>query len=66
MAVPRMRTVTQALNLIKEQDNSTAVTMNCIRSLCKRGIVKHTTIGKKLLVDFDDLLEKLSISGLSA
>lgn len=62
MSVPRMRTVTQAIALIKEQDSGTAVTMNCIRSLCKRGIVRHTTVGKKLLVDYDDLLANLSFS----
>lgn len=61
MAVPRMRTVTESLRLIKEQDIDSAVTLNCIRTMCKRGAVKHTLIGKKILVDFDDLITKLSI-----
>ena len=39
MSIPRMRTITEALAEIKMADAGSAVTANCIRTLCKNGQV---------------------------
>ena len=41
-------------------DGMTAVTPNCIRTLCKSGKIRCVFTGKKLLVDLDDLFKYFS------
>lgn len=56
MAIHRMRTVQEALEEIQKADAESAVTANCIRTLCKNGEIRCIHTGKKILVDLDDLL----------
>ena len=56
----RMRTVSESVEEIKKLDEQSAVTANCIRSLCKDGKVHCVFTGKKILVDLDALLKYLS------
>lgn len=56
----RMRTISESVAEIKEMDEHSAVTANCIRSLCKSGKVHCVFSGKKILVDLDALLQYLS------
>ncbi len=58
--VARMRTVQECYEEIKTLDNGTAVTQWFIRNLCKHNKVKHFMTGKKILVNFDDLLSFLN------
>ena len=55
MSIPRMRTITEALAEIKMADAGSAVTANCIRTLCKNGQVRCICTGSKTLLDLDDL-----------
>ena len=55
-----MRTVSESVAEIKEIDGKSAVTANCIRTLCKDGKVHCVFTGKKILVDLDALLKYLS------
>ena len=55
MTIPRMRTITEALAEIKMADAGSAVTANCIRTLCKNGQVRCIYTGSKTLLDLDDL-----------
>ncbi len=57
MAIHRMRTVQEALAEIHKADAESAVTANCIRTLCKNGQIRCIHTGKKVLVDLDDLLK---------
>ena len=57
MAIHRMRTVQEALAEIHKADAGSAVTANCIRTLCKNGEIRCIHTGKKILVDLDDLLK---------
>ena len=57
MTMPRMRTLNETLAEIKSIDAKSAVTSNCIRTLCKSGKVRCVFTGKKLLVDLDDLFK---------
>lgn len=54
--VARMKTVDQCYSEIKKLDNCTAISSWFIRCLCKEGKVKHFMTGKKILVNYDDLL----------
>mgnify|MGYP001111934334 CR=1 FL=1 len=57
MTIPRMRTITETIAEIKAIDPMTAVTPNCVRTLCK---IRCVFTGKKLLVDLDDLFKYFS------
>ena len=56
MALHRMRTINEVLRIIQEADPKSAITANCIRSLCKNGIVRSVRTGNKTLVNLDDFL----------
>ena len=47
MSIPRMRTITEALAEIKMADAGSAVTANCIRTLCKNGQVRCIYTGEQ-------------------
>lgn len=59
-----MRTIIESVKEIKAMDEKSAVTTNCVRSLCKSGKVRCVFTGKKILVDLDDLFRYFN--GLSA
>lgn len=52
----RMRTVNEAYEEIKKQDNGTSLTPNAIRILCKQNKIKFVLIGRKYLIDLDSLI----------
>ena len=54
-----MRTINEALALIKAQDPDTAVTYNFIRNLLESDSVRHFRSGKRYILNFDDLLTAL-------
>lgn len=56
----RMRTASGALELIKEADPGTAVTLYYIRQLINTGEIPHIPVGRKKLVNVDQLLEYLA------
>ena len=60
MTIHRMRTIGESVEIIKEIDHDSAITANCIRSLCKDGKVHCVFTGKKILVDLDDLIKYFS------
>ena len=55
--IPRMRTVSEAIQELKALDPSTAMTPYHIRRLCLDGVLPTIKAGKKLLLNFDDLVE---------
>ena len=61
MKIPRMRTISESLEIIKKADPATSVTANCIRSLCKNGTIRCVYTGTKILVNMDDLLALLGV-----
>ena len=62
MALHRMRTINEVFKIVKAADPETALTPNCIRTLCKNGEVHSVHTGKKLLVDLDDFLKIIGAS----
>lgn len=60
MTIPRMRTVAEAAAEFRAFDKKTAVTENCVRTLCKKGLVRSSNVGNKILVDLDSLIAYLT------
>lgn len=60
MALPRMRTASGVLEIIREQDPGTEVTLHFIRQLIVAGSIPVTPVGRKKLVDADAVLEYLA------
>lgn len=61
--MPRMRTATGALEIIKQQDPDSAVTLRTIRRLINTGELHYVPVGRKKLVNVDELLEYLEGAG---
>ena len=57
--MPKIRTLTEAYNCIKEQDEGTAITPYALRRMVLSGKVPCTKAGKKYLIDMDVLFEYL-------
>ena len=57
--MPRLRTLTETYNYIKEQDNETAITPNALRRMVVSGQIPCVKAGKKYLIDLDVLFEYL-------
>lgn len=57
--VPRMRTISEAARELKQVDEHTAITEYHIRRLALSGVLPRVQAGRKLLINFDLLLEYL-------
>lgn len=55
MALARMRSIYEALDLIREADKDTAITYNTIKTLCLDGKIRYLKSGRKIILNFDDL-----------
>lgn len=58
--IPRMRTASGALEIIKEQDPKTAVTLHYIRYLIRTNKVPVAEVGRKKLVDADAVIDAIA------
>lgn len=58
--VPRMRTVHEAAEELKQMDANTAVTEYHIRQLAINNIIPRVKAGKKYLINLDALIEYLA------
>ena len=52
-----LRSIRKALDYIESEDPNTAVRVHTIRTWCKEGKIRFLTVGTKVLVDMDSLLE---------
>lgn len=57
----RIRTIRDAIGLLKQADSQTAATYHFIRKLCDSGHIKSIRAGKKILINFDELLAYLNL-----
>lgn len=55
--IPRMRTISEAARELKKIDGHSAVSEYYIKCLCLKGVVPTVKAGRKILVNFDMLLE---------
>ena len=57
----RIRTIREAIALLKQADSQMAVTYHFIRKLCDSGCIKSIRAGKKILINYDELLAYLNL-----
>lgn len=57
----RIRTIREAIALLKQADSQTAVTYHFIRKLCDSGCIKSIRAGKKILINYDEQLAYLNL-----
>lgn len=55
--IPRMRTVQEAAQELRQLDPNTAMSPYHIRRLCLDGVIPTVHAGKKILLDLDILIE---------
>lgn len=60
--MPQLRSIKASYDIIKSQDENTAITAHTIRTWCKEGKIKCLTAGSKILVDIDFLKEYVGIT----
>ena len=58
--MPRMRTIKEAIQHIKETDPDTAFTEHALRGMVNTGQIPHVKAGRKILLDIDRLEGYLS------
>lgn len=63
MPLPKMRSIYQAIQMIKEEDPDSQINYNIIRRLCLDKKVKHFRSGRKFIVNFDDLINVIAECG---
>ena len=61
MALARMRSIYEALELIKQSDPNTALTYNSIKKICLEEKIKYFRTGKKIILNYDDLVKLIGI-----
>ena len=57
----RIRTIREAIVLLKQADSHRAVTYHFISKLCDSGCIKSIRAGKKILINYDELLAYLNL-----
>ena len=62
MTLARMRSIYEALDLIQQNDPNTALTYNSIKKLCLDGKIRYFTSGKKIILNYDDLIALIGIT----
>lgn len=62
MTLARMRSIYEALDLIKQSDPNTALTYNNIKQLCLDNKIRYFTSGKKIILNYDDLIALIGIT----
>lgn len=60
MTVPRMRTIAEAHKMLKEMDPDTAIKVSRIRKMVNNNDVKNCRAGRRILLNFDDLIDRLA------
>lgn len=55
--IPKMRTINESVSEIKSRDAKSAITPNFIRLLVKQNKIRYVSVGTRILVNFDDLLD---------
>lgn len=58
--MPRMRLIKDAFEQLKKEDPETDITIYALRTIAKSGVVPTVRLGRKLLINYDSLLDYLS------
>lgn len=63
MALPRMRTIKEVIEELKQADPNTAIREYYVRDLVTNNKIPHIRAGRKILINFDVFLEYLQDPG---
>lgn len=66
MPLPRMRSIYQAIDMIKNEDPDTQVTYHLVRKLCNEKKIRCFNSGNKIILNYDDLVEILTTGAVAA
>lgn len=55
-----LRSIKKAVDYIHSEDPESAIKIHTIRTWCKEGKIKYLTVGNKILVDMESLLDFIS------
>lgn len=58
--MPRMRLIKDAFEQLKKEDPETDITIYALRAIVKSGVIPTVRLGRKLLINYDSLLDYLS------
>ena len=58
----RMRTINDSLKLIKANDPNSAITYYFIKKLCEEKLITAIQVGRKWILNYDELLVYCNIS----
>lgn len=61
MELAKMRSINEALSLIKAADPDSAVTYNLIKKLIAEDKIRYFMSGKKTILNYDDLLKVINM-----
>ena len=62
MTLARMLSIDEAVDLIQQNDPNTALTYNSRKKLCLDGKIRYFTSGKKIILNYDDLIALIGIT----
>lgn len=62
MDLAKMRSINEALSLIKAADPDSAVTYNLIKNLIEEDKIRYFKSGKKIILNYDDLLKVINMN----
>ncbi len=62
MELSKMRSINEALSLIKAADPDSAVTYNLIKNLIEEDKIRYFKSGKKIILNYDDLLKVINMN----
>lgn len=57
---PRMMTIEQLIDTVKQADENTAITRYFVRQLCKENKIVHIKAGQKYLINYDKFVDFLN------
>ncbi|MDY4214332.1 MAG: hypothetical protein SOX82_11735 [Eubacteriales bacterium] len=60
---PRMMTIEQLIDTVKQADENTAITRYFVRQLCKENKIVHIKAGQKYLINYDKFIDYLNYGG---
>ena len=58
--MPRMRLIKDAFEQLKKEDPETDITIYALRTIVNSGVIPTVRLGRKLLINYDSLLDYLS------
>jgi hypothetical protein len=60
MGIARIRSIKESIKEIQKEDSNTSISEYLIREMCKKSIIKSFKSGNKILLNYDELIEKIN------